>query len=533
MSGKGSRMQFEDARIGDKVVMNTAFNIIGRLWFFIVGFFLTPYIVGRLGVERYAVWALVGVITNYFGLLDFGVGSSFVKYVSEFHTIKEYSGINKLVNTGFAFYVMLGAGIVALAALFAGPLMSFLKIPVPLHEEARFVFVLAVGIFCVSNAMGVFMAIQAGLQRMDLANKVAVAASLATVAGTVFFLEQGYGLRGLIVNNAIVLVLTSVMYIVSAYRLLPELSFRPFSWDQPMFKRIFSFGWRIQFSRIAGTVTVQTDKVLIAYFLSVGLVTFYQLGSNIVMYAITVPGLLVSALVPAFSEIEARGERRRLIESYLRSTKYLAFAAMPLFVFIAVAAHRIMFVWMGVGYAQSAGIIRILAAAFLVNVLARASGALCMAIERPGYLMSASLIMIALNIPLSILLIDMFGFFGAAWGTMLSVNAGTSYFLYRLHKNLAVPAGSYLRATAPFLIASLAAAAFAYSFDSIARAAWPDLKRIGQAAVLSAACGMFAFVYLAILYRARLFDANDIGLVKDKFPSLYRFLKKIAGGYGT
>ncbi|MDD5775341.1 MAG: MATE family efflux transporter, partial [Candidatus Omnitrophica bacterium] len=126
-------MQPETSGIGDKVVRNTAYNIIGRMWFFIVGFFLTPYIVGRLGVERYAVWALVGVVTNYFGLLDFGVGSSFVKYVSEFHTIKEYSGINKLVNTGFAFYVMLGAGIVALAALFVDPLMSFLKIPAVLH----------------------------------------------------------------------------------------------------------------------------------------------------------------------------------------------------------------------------------------------------------------------------------------------------------------------------------------------------------------------------------------------------------------
>lgn len=525
-------MQFDQARIGDKVVKNTAYNVIGRMWFFIVGFFLTPYIIGHLGVERYAVWALVGVVTNYFGLLDFGVGSSFVKYVSEFYTVKDHQSINKLVNTGFAFYALLAAGVMVVTMLLLDPLISFLNIPVSLSEEARFVFILAVGIFCASNAIGVFMAIQTGLQRMDLANKVAIAASLVTVAGTVFFLERGWGLRGLIVNNAVVLVLTSAMYIISAYRLMPQLSFRPLAWDHPMFKRIFSFGYRIQVSRLAGTITSQTDKVLIAYFLAMGLVTYYQLGSNIISYAITIPVLLVSALVPAFSEIEARGERARLIESYLRSTKYLAFFSVPLFVFIAVAAHRFMFIWMGLGYDRSAVVIQILAAGYIINMLARVSGALCMAIEKPGYLMNASLIMIAANIPLSILLIKLFGFFGAAWGTMLAVNAGTVYFLWHLHKALAVPGKAYLRVTAPFFIASVIPAASVYALDSFVRFLWPHLGRIGHLSIFLATAVIFSLIYLVILYYSGPFDANDAVLVKEKLPFAYRFLKKAFDSHG-
>ncbi|MFA5100340.1 MAG: flippase, partial [Candidatus Omnitrophota bacterium] len=475
-------MQSDSRKIGDKVIRNTAYNIFGRIWFLVIGFFLAPYVVGHLGVERYAVWALVGVVTNYFGLLDFGVGSSFVKYVSEFYTTRDQAGINKLVNTGFGFYAALGAVILAATVLFIGPLLSFLKIPVSLYGEARFVFILAVGVFCASNAMGVFMAVQTGLQRMDLSNKINIAASVVTVAGTIFFLEKGYGLRGLMVNNAVVFALTSAMYILSAYRLLPHLAFRPFAWDRPMFRRIFSFGFRVQISRISGTITSQTDKILITYFLVIGLVTYYQLGSTVVACAMSIPALLVSALVPAFSEIEARGERKKLIESYLRSTKYFTFFTVPLFVFIAAAARRIMFIWMGLGYEQSVMVIQILAAAYVINMIARVSGALCMAIEKPEHMANASIIMIVLNIGLSVFFIKTFGFPGVAWGTLVAVNAGTVYFLWKLHRNLGIPAGMYMRVTAPFFAAGLVAALFVYGIDAAVRLPAAGLGRLGQLA---------------------------------------------------
>jgi len=486
----------------------------------------------HLGVERFAVWALVGVVTNYFGLLDFGIGSSFVKYISEFYTTKDYSNINKIINTGFGFYLLFAAVIMGVSVPLLDPLFSLLKVPLSMYVEARFVFLVAIGIFCVSNAMGVFISIQAGLQRMDLSNKIAMSASVVTVAGTVFFLEKGYGLRGLIVNNALVFALTSLMYIIYAYKLLPQLEFRPFSWDKAMFKRIFFFGFKVQISRISGTITSQTDKILITCFLAIGLVTYYQLGSSVVFYAMTIPGLLVSALVPAFSEIEARGERKRLIESYLRSTKYLTFFTAPLFVFIAVAANRIMLVWMGPGYEQSVVIIQILAAAYVVNMLARVSSALCMAIEKPEYMMNSSLIMIAANIGLSILFIKFWGFCGVAWGTLAAVNAGTIYFLWKLHKNLDIPAGLYMRVTIPFFVSAVISAVLVYSSDAAAYKLVPGTGRIFHLAFFLAIAALFSLVYLVCVYYSKLFDSNDSEFLKEKFPVVYSFLRSFIKGHG-
>jgi O-antigen/teichoic acid export membrane protein len=522
----------ENHRVSDKVIKNTAYNFGGKIWFLVMGIFLTPYIISRIGGERFAVWALVGVVTNYFGLLDFGVGSSFVRNISEFYTRKDYSSINKLVNTGFSFYILFALVILAITIFLLGPLMVLLKIPAAVYLEARFVFLLGIAVFCVNNAMGPFIAIQMGLQRMDIANKIAIFVSLVSVAGTIFFLEKGYGLRGLMVNNALAFTLTSLIYIFCDYRILPQLKFRPFRWDKSMFKRIFSFGFKVQVSHISGTITNQTDKLLITYFLSIGLVTYYQLGSSIILSAMALPALLVSALVPAFSEIAARGDRRKLIESYLRSTKYLTFFTAPLFVFVAALAGRIMFIWVGTGYEQSVGIIQILAAAFLVNMFARVSAALCLAIEKPEHLMNASLIMIFANIILSVVFIKLFGFPGVAWGTLVAVNAGTVYFLGKLHQNLSIPTGIYLKATWPFCRASLFAGAFIFAIDFSLRGLFPPATRVVELAILFATGIIFSLVYLLALYSAKLFDADDSDFLRDKFPFLHRILRKFLVEHG-
>ena len=180
-------MEKNPLSISQKIIRNTTFNIIGRFWGILVALVLTPYIIRHIGIERFGIWAIIGVLTGYFGLLDFGIGTSFVKYISEFYTKKEYEKINQVVNTGFAFYSLLAILIITLSLFIITPLLTFFKIPASLYNEALFVFLLGIILFAISNALSPFGAIQGGLQRMDITNKVAIAISIPSIAGTIFF----------------------------------------------------------------------------------------------------------------------------------------------------------------------------------------------------------------------------------------------------------------------------------------------------------------------------------------------------------
>ena len=138
--------------ISGKIIRNTIFNAIGRFWGIAVALFLIPYIIGHIGVERYGIWAIVGVLTGYFGLLDFGIRISFVKYIAEFYAKKDFKKINQLINTGVVFYffavvvVILGFYLVDLFVVFFG-------IPSHLFYESVFVLKMGIVLFGCFNAL--------------------------------------------------------------------------------------------------------------------------------------------------------------------------------------------------------------------------------------------------------------------------------------------------------------------------------------------------------------------------------------------
>ena len=502
-----------------KIIRNTIFNTIGRFWGILVALFLTPYIIGHIGVDRFGIWAIVGVLTGYFGLLDFGIGTSFVKYISEFYAKEDYKKINQVVNTGFIFYSIFAASIITLGFFIINPLLNFFNIPSDLHSEALFVFLLGIVLFSISNALSVFGAVQTGLQRMDITNKVAIAISIPNIAGTIFFLERGYGLPGLMINNAIILAISSIINIIVAFRILPELRFNPMLFiSGKMLKKLFSFGYKLQFAKIADIITFQTDRLLIAHFLSIGLVGFYQLGSSITQKMRQIPLLLVSAMLPAASEMDAKQEKEKLQELYIKGSKYLIFVSFPLVFFVIASAHLIMLIWMDSGYQKSVWIIQLLAIGYLVNLIAGVGVSVATAVAKPEFQMRAALITAISNIILSIILIIMIGFIGVAIGTTVSLIIGPLYFFAKLHSHLQIPLRNFIRQVILMpLIASFLSALLIHGVNSGIISANLPSNRLTNLCIFAFGGILFLGTYLAVILKSKYLDEYDLRLLKKHF----------------
>ena len=106
---------------------NTAFNAMGRLWLVSTNLLLTPLILSYLGQDRFAVWALFWSFTQYFLLLDLGVGSSVVKYFSEYESKGDLVSINRVLASALFFYLALGS----IAVMLLWPVVGWIE-----HEQA-------------------------------------------------------------------------------------------------------------------------------------------------------------------------------------------------------------------------------------------------------------------------------------------------------------------------------------------------------------------------------------------------------------
>ncbi|MBL7196664.1 MAG: flippase [Candidatus Omnitrophica bacterium] len=428
----------QEQSISKKIIRNVIFNIIGRFWGILVVLFLTPYIIGHIGIERFGIWALIEVLTGYFGLLDFGVGYSFRKYIAEFYAKRDYKRINEVVNTGFIFYSIFAATVIILAFFNIDFLLSIFKISPNLHKEVSFVFLVGIIIFGFNSAFSSFFVVREGLQRMDITNKIAIIVSIPKIIGVVFFLESGYGLPGLMLNSAIMFLISSIINFVAVFKLLPELVFNPFLSSWRVFKRLFAFGFKIQVSKFAGLFHFQMDKFLLAYFLNVSFVTFYAVASQVASKIMELPMMIITVIEPAASELDAKLDRQRLIELYSRSMKYVILSALPISLLVVLLAKPFIELWLGQGYDKAILTLQILVGAYFINLLTGPGFCILNGIGKPQYAMRSSIVAAVLNAVLSIVLVIKIGYFGAVFGTASAMLIAAFYFLFMFYQVSAI-----------------------------------------------------------------------------------------------
>src|SRR5215469_7051754 len=103
-------------RSSERLVSNVIWSWVGVAVQLLPGFIVTPYLIRRLGSERYGIWSLVFSLVGYYALVDLGFRSAAVRYTAHYQALGENHKINELVNTLLTYFTAV-AGALALFTL--------------------------------------------------------------------------------------------------------------------------------------------------------------------------------------------------------------------------------------------------------------------------------------------------------------------------------------------------------------------------------------------------------------------------------
>jgi membrane protein EpsK len=500
---------------------NTLFNALGRSWDALLGLILTAYIVYRLGADGYGLWSVVAPFIGYAALFDIGLGGGYSKFIAEHAAHKDYKKMSEVVSTGLFFYLVFGLCFLAITwalislllpwALGTGIFDSGDLARDGIVEDIVFLLHWGVAIFVLSNCLAPFNSIQAGLQRMGVTNAISGICVVIKCVATVYFLETGFGVRGLMYSNIIVTMIFGLMTIGAAYRLCPQLRVRPANISRERFRSLFSFGWQTQVSRLANLVMFETDILVITLFLQdLKLVGLYRLGVEIVNKMRQVPVVLLTALMPAVSDLDAREQESQLTDLYYRVTKYLAIVTFPLAALIFGSADFIMNAWQGVehDWGISVWVIRILVIGYVANILPGVGIAVVLGKGRPDVQMKSGLISMSANIALTLALVWGFGFWGIPIATALSMLISWAWFLSAIKTVLDVSTAQLVKNSVNgAFVASIPVVLFAYGGNVLS-------SNLAQRYELIPGLGLLALIsmvlYLGGLRRTGILDEQDL-----------------------
>lgn len=405
--------------ISRRVAIGSASNVIGKAIGLGTWFLLTPFILGKLGPVAYGIWVLVGSLGAYGYLLDLGVAGAVVKYAAEYRARGEWDEAHALVATALRVYLVLGAAMVLLAAGAAVVAPNLFNIPEAERDAAGW------AIFLVGLSIGVSLAfmpatsILRGLQRYDLYNLVVTTGTLLTAAATVVVLAAGGGLVGMVAVNVPVTLLMQFVSVALVRRIAPELDFGWHGGGRRQIRMITRFSGALFAMNVSTNLQTKTDEVVIAAFLPVAAVTPYALARRLSEISLVVTDQFVKVLMPLASELDALRDSARLRAVYVLSIRLTLAMLVPLSLIVIVFAQPILVAWVGEAYAGGAPLVVILAVAGLFRGIGWPAGALLQGMARHRPIAVLSIVSGLANLGLSIVLVQVLGVAGVAYGTLI------------------------------------------------------------------------------------------------------------------
>src|SRR6185503_8029093 len=155
--------------------------------------------------------------------------------------------------------------------------------------------------------------------------------------------------------------------------------------DGKLLRSMFSYGMKMQISQVGGFICFRLDKLIVSRFLGIAPVSFYEVSSRLTSIMRALPHVMISALIPATSELGARNDRAKILQTYLLASKYVAMLTVALVAFLVLEARSVITLWLGHGFESSVILVQILAIGYGANVLGGAASQTAAGVGRPEF----------------------------------------------------------------------------------------------------------------------------------------------------
>ena len=431
-----------------------------------VTFFLTPYLVRRLGQGPYGLWNVVESLLAYFTLFDLGIAASVERFVARFKTTGERDELNRLVSTCFALFAGLAlAGFAVMGTAMPLVLSAVDDVGMPRGELLAFGF-LMLGTLAATLPLSVFAATLDGAQAFAAKNVVRLVTLVIRTGGTVLVLEGRPSLFNLGLVHATCTALEYAAFAVFSFRTVPGLRL---SWrlvDRATVKRVRGHSLYAFLAMLAGRVTVQSGPLIVGPIAGLAAVTAYALALRLVEFAKALTRSATNTLSPAISSLDAAGQVEAIRKVLLRGTKWVLYLILPVQVGLIVFGRPFLAIWMNdPGLADDIyPVLVVLSATLSVAVAQSVAARILYGTGRLRLFARMALGEAALNAGLGVVLCSAFGAVGMAVGVLIPNLLMCAWVIGYTGRVLNVPFTMYLRdawarpliaATVPVLVWSL------------------------------------------------------------------------------
>lgn len=394
----------------------------------LVGLIYTPLMIRLLGQSEYGLYNTVSSTISMLYLLNFGIGSSYIRFYSRYKNSDSEGNISSLNGIFITIFI-----VISFIAIFCGIFLianiemvfdnglSLLE-----YNKAKILMILLTFSLAFSFPMGVFESYIVANERFIFQKSLLILQTIISPLLTLPLIFLGYGSISVVLISVF---LTVLIWISNAWYAIKKLNmkFSFVEWDISVFKEIFSFSFFIALNIFVDQINWNIDKILLGRFRGTIGVAIYSVGYSLYLYYMNFSGSISNVFTPRVHEIVNRckdinQQKKELTGLFVKIGRIQ-------FLILALLATGVLFfgkifitkLWAGYEYLESYYVAIILIISSSIALIQNLGIEIQRAMNRHQFRSMVYTVMALINLGISIILCQHFGAIGSAMGTAVSL----------------------------------------------------------------------------------------------------------------
>ena len=402
---------------------------------------LTPIYIKYLGLEQYGLYQMIYTIASYILVLDFGINTTMIRYISKFHVNNDYES-----EKDFSAHCLFLVGIISVAVVIVGGIINafLLKIfPTITSDESQIahkLFLLMLFVIIATLIERFLQGCVASYEQFVVFNSIGVIRLLVKLFLTIVFLIKGSGLVGIVLVDIIAISVSIILLLAFTCKGLHfKVKFAKFK--KALVAEIFIFMLPVFLQSVIGYINTYVDKTILGIMTTKTDVAIYSISMTFVALFNALPSAISSVFLPEANKLIHGSEctKDKLTDFVIRPGRYQFIMCFGLIGGFFCFGKEFLYLWAGENAVQAWNIALVI---MIPNAIPLVENTIISILDAMNKRLFRSLILFIIslfNVIISIILVSLYGMKGAPVGTAISFILGYGVILnIYYHKKIGI-----------------------------------------------------------------------------------------------
>ncbi len=400
-----------------RFLSNTAYNTLATLITQLLGIFIIPLFLKKIGAELYSIYILTGLVSGYMALFDLGISEGLCKTIGEYNTKKQFQKLSELVSTGGKILGLIGVVVALIIYGMTDRILVFISIPEHLEEIARQILHLTALFALIQWPVKIGRIVLRGTLHI---REISIVSCVTTLLIAVSLLLSVLNSFDIVLIRSITLFLpvcADCILVYFAIKRVPWTHFDLWKFQPSLLKGSRKFSLGILYSQLMSILAIQIDQLIISKLIGVVYVSQYEITAKPFRSIVALQGGIMGVIMPTLYNMDCASDKSQIQKILNDGIKYRALIFIPICYTVIALMKPFINLWMGEDYLHCALWAQLFVALLVLSIF----GVTMSVATVMGHLFLVNLVYtlrIALNIALSITLVPKYGYGGVILGTL-------------------------------------------------------------------------------------------------------------------